>query len=234
MKLQVNFCGEIYKVDPDQPFTIGREGDLVLDEANFHLHRIFLRIEHESGLWWLSNIGSTLSATVSSGQGEMQAWLAPTGRLPLVFPLVGVWFTAGETTYEFDIIITGTPWESTTIEEAGNGYRTLGLVELSSDQRLLVVALAEDVLRHKNRGKGMIPTSVQAAERLGWSLPKFNRKLDYLCKKLADSGVRGLHGSPGRLAMSRRARLVEFCLGNQSIGEADLDLLPEVRRAPVV
>ena len=35
--------------------------------------------------------------------------------------------------------------------------------------------------------------------RLGWTLTKFNRKLDNVCQKLARHGVRGLHGSADRL-----------------------------------
>jgi len=225
-ELSVDYCGEIFKVDSSRPFTIGREADLVLDDVNPFLHRVFLKIECESGLWWLRNVGSALSATVSSNQGEMQAWLSPLGQLPLVFPLVSVWFTAGETTYEFEIQIAGTPWESVTVEPVGKGDLTIGSVTLTVDQRIMVAVLAEDILRRQNRGAGTIPTSQQAADRLGWPVTKFNRKLDYLCGKLADVGVRGLHGGPGKLATSRRARLVEYCLGTQMITADDLLLLP--------
>ena len=227
MELTVNFCGEVHKVAPDQPFTIGREGDLVLDEDNPFLHRVFLKIEFESGIWWLRNVGSTLSATVSSNQGEMQAWLSPLGQLPLVFPLIAIWFTAGDTTYEFEIEITATPWETVMVEEVSDGNLTIGSLTLNIDQRILVLALAEDILLRQNRGAGAIPSSAQAAERLGWSVTKFNRKLDYLCSKLADIGVRGLHGGPGRLAVSRKARLVEYCIGTQLVTAADLELLPK-------
>jgi hypothetical protein len=222
----VDFCGEIYSVTPDKPFTIGRDADLVLDESNPFLHRVFLKIEWDGTLWWLRNVGSALSATVSSNQGEMQAWLAPMGQLPLVFPFACVWFTAGDTTYEFEIDVKQTPWETVTIEPTASGDLTIGNVTLSVDQRILVVALAEDILRRQNRGAGTIPTSQQAADRLGWLVTKFNRKLDYLCGKLADVGVRGLHGAPGKQATSRKARLVEYCLGTQMITFEDLALLP--------
>jgi hypothetical protein len=225
-EVTVDFCGEIYQVDPGQGFTIGREADLVLDEVNPFLHRVFLQIDHQGGLWWLRNVGSTLSATVSGNQGQIQAWLSPGGQLPLVFPAASVWFTAGETTYEFDITLTGTPWQSVAVEPAAYGAMTIGAMTLSVDQHLLVVALAEDILRRLNRGAGTIPTSQQAAARLGWAVTKFNRKLDYLCGKLADLGVRGLHGGPGKLATSRKARLVEYCLSIQLISPDDLALLP--------
>ena len=40
------------------------------------------------------------AATVADESGHLQAYLAPGGRLPLVFPKTIVWFTAGPTTYE--------------------------------------------------------------------------------------------------------------------------------------
>ena len=224
--LNVEYCGEVFPVTPGRPFTIGREADLILDDANQFLHRVFLRIDWESGMWWLRNVGSALSATVSSNQGEMQAWLSPMGQLPLVFPLVSVWFTAGETTYEFEIKIQAAPWESVEIEPVANGDVTIGNLTMNVEQKLMVVALAEDILRRQNRGAGTIPTSQQAADRLGWPVTRFNRKLDYLCGKMADVGVRGLHGGPGKLATSRKARLVEYCLGTQMITIDDLSLLP--------
>jgi hypothetical protein len=48
--------------------------------------------------------------------------------------------------------------------------------------------------------------------RLGWTLAKFNRKLDHLCEKLARSGVRGVHGDLGLLASDRRRVLVEHAV----------------------
>lgn len=227
-RLILDFCGEIYEVDPSLPFTIGREADLVLDEDNPFLHRVFLKIEHDAGLWWLRNVGSALSATVSANQGEMQAWLSPMGQLPLVFPLVGVWFTAGDMTYEFEMTITDSPWESVSIETAKDGSITMGATTLTVDQKVLIAVLAEDILRRQNRGAGSIPTSQKAADRLGWPVTKFNRKLDYLCRKLSNIGVQGLHGGPGKLASSRKARLVEYCLGTQMISIDDLSLLPPV------
>ncbi|MDR0284111.1 MAG: hypothetical protein LBI33_04375 [Propionibacteriaceae bacterium] len=224
-ELTIDFCGELYPVDPATPFTVGREADLILDEDNTFLHRQFLRIEWENGMWWLRNVGSALPATVSSGEGEMQAWLAPAGQLPLVFPLAGVWFTAGETTYEFEILIKQAPWEAVSVIPQTDGSLTIGAVQLTIDQRLMVLALAEDILRRQARG-GTIPTSQQAADRLGWAVTKFNRKLDYLCAKLDEAGVRGLHGGPGKLAVSRKARLVEYCVGTQMVTAADLPLLP--------
>jgi hypothetical protein len=224
--LRVDFCGENYEANPSTGFTIGREADLVLDECNPFLHRVFLRIVWEHGMWWLRNVGSVLAATVSSNQGEVQAWLQPSGQLPLVFPLVSVWFTAGETTYEFEIQVSGSPWESLAPEPVGRGELTIGIVDLVGENKLLVLALAENILRRQNRGAGSIPASQQAADRLGWPVTKFNRKLDRICTMLADAGVRGLVGGRGKQATSRKARLVEYCLGTHMITEEDLAFLP--------
>lgn len=99
----VEFCGEEFHPRADAVFIIGRDGDLVVDDDNTFLHRHFLGISQAGGLWWLENLGSSLSATVADADGTLQAWLAPGARLPLVFQRTVVWFTAGPTTYEFEV-----------------------------------------------------------------------------------------------------------------------------------
>lgn len=226
--LTVDFIGEIYHPEPDVPFTIGREADLTVDDDNGFLHRQFLAITHANGLWWLNNIGSQLTATVSHDEGRVQAWLAPGASLPLVFPHTVVWFTAGSTTYEFDLHLDDallTPLGAAAADD--DGMTTIGRVTLTPEQKLLILALCEDVLRRGDRGAGAVPQSAAAAARLGWPVTKFNRKLDAVCSKLADVGVRGLHGGPTKLASSRKARLVEYAMAARIVTVDDLDLLGE-------
>ncbi len=220
----VDFCGEIYPVTTGEPFVVGREGTLEIDD-NPYLHRRFLQVSDGDGLWWLTNIGTALTATVADEQGTMQAWLAPGARLPLVFDRTVVWFTAGPTTYEFDIFLNTPPFVQVTEEVVDAGTTTIGRMTFTPDQQLLILALCEPVLRLGNRGAGTIPSSQDAANRLGWTLTKFNRKLDNVCDKLTRSGIRGLHGGPEKLAVNRRARLVEYALAARLVEKADLDLL---------
>ena len=95
--LQIEFCGEWYELDPTKDFTIGREADLTIDE-NPYLHRTFLIVRFEYGMWWLQNVGRTLSATISDVSGQVQSWLAPGSKLPIVFQHTNVMFSAGSTT----------------------------------------------------------------------------------------------------------------------------------------
>jgi hypothetical protein len=64
------------------------------------------------------------------------------------------------------------------------------------------------------------------ARRLGWTITKYNRKLDYLCRRLAESGVEGAAGEHGLLATSRRQVLVEHAVNRRLVVAADLDRLP--------
>lgn len=222
----VEFCGEIYPVTPGEPLVIGRGGQLAIDD-NPYLHRNFLQVSDQDSLWWLSNIGTRLTATVADDQGSVHAWLAPGARLPIVFRHTYVWFTAGSTTYEFEILLDNPPFvpvANEPVKEAG-GQTTIGRMVFTVDQKKLILALCEPVLRHGVRGAGGIPTSAEAAERLGWQLTKFNRKLDNVCDKLSRAGIRGLHGEPGRLAVNRRARLVEYAIAARLVERGDLVLL---------
>lgn len=229
---RIEFCGEWYDITPGQPFFVGRESDLIIDENPF-LHRRFLSIALENELWWLSNVGNLLSATVTDTTGQVQAWLAPGARLPVVFPELQVLFSAGSTTYEFAIHSEPEYFGTTTMSTMQAGTTTVGPVHLTSSQRLLVVALAENVLRQDSPGRGEIPSSADAAARLGWTLTAFNRKLDNVCDKLDRVGVRGLRGGRGKLATGRRGRLVEYAVSSRLVDADDLVLLDREKDAPV-
>jgi len=230
-KVTVVFCGEEYSVSPDTGLTIGRTGDVEVDD-NPYLHRTFLVVSFENGFWWLSNTGSTLTATVADEQGLFQAWLNPGAKVPLAMKRLIVWFTAGPTTYDFEIHVASPAFMSVTADARADsdsddevGAATVGRVSLTPDQKLLVVALCEPFLRRREAGTSQIPSSAVAADRLGWTLTRFNRKLDNVCQKLADAGTRGLHGGVGKLATNRKARLVEHALSTKLVTEDDLVLI---------
>jgi hypothetical protein len=229
MGVTVDFCGEEFVADPERPLTIGRTGDVEIDD-NPYLHRQFLEVVEEGGLWWLTNVGTTLTATVADKKGLFQAWLNPGARIPLALERFTVWFTAGPTTYDFDIVVDTPAFVATGAEEPARedertGETTVGRVSFTPDQKLLMVALAEPFLRRGQSGAAQIPSSADAARRLGWKVTRFNRKLDNVCQKLADAGTRGLHGGPGKLASNRKARLVEHALSTRLVTESDLALL---------
>jgi len=82
-ELVLDFSGEVHRIGIDETFVIGRGGDLDIDD-NPYLHRRFLVLAHEGGLWWIANEGTRLSAMLTDGDGLVQSRLAPGARLPLV------------------------------------------------------------------------------------------------------------------------------------------------------
>ncbi|MFZ2501858.1 MAG: hypothetical protein WAW88_04170, partial [Nocardioides sp.] len=101
--LMVEFCGEEHLVAPGTRFAVGREADLVVDDANSYLHRRIIEFFHENDFWWVANVGTRLSVTVSGEAGTMQSWLGPGSRIPVVLPTLALLFTAGGTTYELGV-----------------------------------------------------------------------------------------------------------------------------------
>jgi hypothetical protein len=224
MALTVDFCGERHVVPDVGWLTIGREGDVLVDD-NPYLHRRFLQVGCSGGMWWVVNVGDQLAATVADAEGRVQAWLAPGARLPVVFERTVVRFTAGPSCYELDLHLDESVFSEPAAMPDSAGETTVGLMPFTIDQRRLVVALAEPILRSEGRGTSALPSSADAARRLGWTSTKFNRKLDNVCQKLTRVGVRGLHGAPGELASNRRARLVEYAISVRLVTPADLALL---------
>ena len=219
----VEFSGEYFTVTTGGRFTVGREGDLAIDD-NLFLHRHFLEIAESGGFWWLSNIGTRLTATVTDAAGGVQAWLSPGARLPLVFERTTVVFSAGPTTYELIVHATQPAFRPTRREDT-NGESTIGDVPLTASQRLLILALAEPQLLRDGTGMSGLPTSAKAAERLGWTVTRFNRKLDNVCDKLDRIGVPGMWGGQRAFATNRRARLVEYAIATRLVTKQDLALL---------
>jgi len=224
MTPHIDFCGETAPIDR-QPFTIGRDADFVLDDGNRHLHRQFLSLTQQQGVWLLANVGSQLTATVSDVAGRLEAFVAPGAVLPLVFDDTVVRFTAGPTTYEFSIHLPDPAFARAAAEPPEQGDTTVGRVAMTPDQLRLIVAIAEPALRGDGRAATTLPSNQEVARRLGWRLTRVNRKLDNVCQKLAAQGIRGLHGAPGQLASNRRARLVEYALAVRMVSRGDLALL---------
>ncbi|WP_260406103.1 hypothetical protein [Microbacterium sp. G2-8] len=223
--VRIEFAGEWRTVEPRETLMIGREGDLAVDD-NPYLHRAFLEVSYADGMWWLSNVGSRLSATVSSAGGAVQSWLSPGARLPVVFEQSVIVFTAGPTTYEIALHAPRAQYAvSSQVQASISGDTTVMPVRFTGSQKQLIVALAEPMLRREGVSVSDLPSSAAAAKRLGWSMSKFNRKLDNVCEKLDRMGVQGLRGAPGKLAMNRRARLVEYAVSSQLVSRADLPLL---------
>ena len=224
--LRIDFAGEWFEAKAPGPFTIGREGDLAVDD-NPYLHRRLLTFTHENGLWWLANVGQSIGVSVSTGDGVYQAVLGPGAKVPLVFPRVVLLFTAGPYTYELTVHCPQAAFHSAPIvaDLDDPHHMTIGSVSLTPSQKLLVIALCEPLLRDGLAGRSQLPSSAQAAARLGWPLTTFNRKLDAVCDKLDREGVPGLRGAVGKLATNRRARLVEHAVLSRLVTPQDLALL---------
>ena len=222
----VEFAGEEFPVQQGEVFTVGREGDLAIED-NLFLHRHFLTIHCVGGLWLLANVGTRLTATVTDSGGRVQAWLAPGARLPLVFETTTVIFSAGPTTYELVIHATEPAFHETVRFDEDAGQSTIGEVPLTASQKAMILALAEPLLRREGTGMSELPTSAQAAERLGWTLTRFNRKLDNVCDKLDRIGVPGMRGGARSYATNRRVRLVEHAIASRMVTRDDLPLLDE-------
>ncbi len=220
---QVDYCGETRVVQPGERLSIGREADLVIDSNQF-LHRVFLVISDQGGYWFLHNVGNQLGATVTDLDGRMEAFVAPGASIPLVFGTTVVVFTAGPTTYEL-IVKTESSYVPPPFESVSSGATTAGQVRFTRDQQLLILALAEPRLRRDGRVAINLPSSPQAAARLGWTTTKFNRKLDNVCDKLTKLGVRGLQGDVASYASNRRARLVEYSVATRLVTAEDLFIL---------
>jgi hypothetical protein len=236
VELTVDYVGERLVVGAGGSLTFGRAADLVVDADNLYLHRIVGRFVGLGALWWIENHGQHIELDVESDTGVRAHLPARTSvgphvgdapRAPLVGSRSSIRFTAGGTRYELDAYHGGAPLpELGAPPVEGRETSQFGRVDLTAEERILLAALAEPVLRDQaGAGPDRLPTNREVAARLGWSLTKFNRKLDYLCVRLAKVGVRGLQGGRGAEATNRRWRLVEHAVSARLVTAEDLTAL---------
>ena len=229
LRLQVEYCGEVRAIETSDELTFGRAGDLRIDD-NRHLHRVLGRLWARGEQWWLTNEGSSISIQIADADSRSNIVLAPGSEIALSFPNSIVRFRAGITDYELTLSVPDREEEEEDEgEELWDDEFTdtvaLGDIVLTDEQRLLLLALAEPTLRDPHL-KQDLPANRAVARRLGWSITKFNRKLDNLCNRLTRLGVGGLRGSIDQLATDRRRRLVDHAIDSGLITVDQLDRLP--------
>lgn len=226
-QLYLDYCGEERALGADDVMSFGRDADLCVDD-NPYLHRVLGRFVARDGVWWLEHRGSRTPIVVRDAHGPSSAHLAPGTSLALTHGEFVVAFSAGPTHYELLGALEEHEWAIDLLGVEGlAGTRTLewGRVELNEDQRLLLVAMCARRLADPAATDAPLPSNRQGAARLGWSLPKFNRKLDHLCEKLHRAGVAGVHGVAGLSAVDRRRRVVDHALEARLVTAEDLALL---------
>lgn len=224
--LEIDFAGEVDVVERGQTFTIGRDGDLRLED-NPYLHRHFLELVADGDLWWVANVGSHLAAHLTDEHGLMRTTLAPGARLPLVFPTTLLTFAAGQTAYELIVRVPTPAYQIQPHRVTTSGGTTITPPSFTVAQLQAILALAEPVLRRAGAGAAQVPTAVEAARRLGWTQTRFNRKIDNVCDKLDRVGVRGLRGDPSSVASNRRLLLVDYAVSTLLVTREDLPLLEQ-------
>lgn len=233
--LRIEFIGEEVTVEPGGELTFGRQADLFIDD-NRHLHRVLGRFWIRGDSWWLANEGRTITIQIADADSRSSVQLAPGSEIALSFPNSILRFRAGVTDYELSVRVPEHDVTDDTDDDddevdpfdadaEGSDTIALGDLVLTPEQRLLLLALAEGALRDPH-GTDEMPSNRTVARRLGWSITKFNRKLDNLCERFTKLGIGGLRGTIDQLATDRRRRLVEHAVESGLISASQLTLLP--------
>ena len=227
-RLSIDAAEETYRLDTAESLTFGRAAKAVIDGDNPHMHRVVGRLYADRWSWWLHNAAKHMPMTMIGDDDRLKTLPAGTAE-PLTTTRGSIRFYAGvsgyEITWEHDRPLL--PQAERSGPDSGDTVTAdFGHVRLSPDQRRMMTIMAESRLR--DPGATNIPANAEIAARCGWTLKQFDRKLDYLCRRVADSGVPGLRGHPGTEAANRREQLMNHVLHNGLITARDLDSLDPV------
>ena len=121
--LVVQFLDDQRVLHPGESLQFGRQGDLVIDEANPFLHRIVGRFSNRSGAWWVSNEGSRLPLVAIGENGE-RAELPSGGSVAVFDGETRVLFEAGSARYEVTCEFRSEHHDEDRSQEAPDGEAT--------------------------------------------------------------------------------------------------------------
>ncbi len=227
MTMHVEFCGEWTALDPETVFTIGRDGDLQIDD-NPYLHRYFLQVAFADGLWWLANTGSQLVR-----HGQRRRWRGagvPGPRRPAA---AGLRRDDGAV-HRRPHHLRAHPGGRRADVHPDRGRDRTRPGRPPSGRSCSPDRSGRSSSPWPNRccagrAPGPAPSRPRSRRPRGSAgrSTRFNRKLDNVCEKLDRRGVRGLRGGAGQLAVNRRARLVEHAVASRLVTPADLALLEQ-------
>ena len=226
-KLYLEFCGEDHTLSPGESLSFGRAADLVIDE-NPYMHRVVGRFVQRGNHWCIENHSRSITFTIRELAGLSSALVGPQSTAALLQGEFTCGFVSGPTRYELSGALEGFEWDTDLLGQAGAlGTQTMdwGRVDLNEDQHLLLLAMCEQRLLNPQTEQTQPPSNRQGAARLGWSLTKFNRKLDHLCEKLHRAGIPNVHGGLGANAMDRRVHLMDHALQVELVSVNDLHLI---------
>lgn len=232
--LLIDFIDERFETSPRDEVTFGRAATVVVDEENEFMSRVVGAFVFHQGSWWLQNRSSTAELSVVTDSGPKKT-LPPTTSDPLTSAGGVVRFRAGRSNYELRFELSNPPSvpgsSDNTESDIADGTLDLaapkateefGVVPLNGEQRAMLGLFAKSWLLDPGAKYHELPPNADVAHRLGWSLKKLDRKLDYLCARLSNAGVQGLRGAKGGEASDRRRYLVEHVISVRLISVEDV------------
>ena len=223
--LFLEFDGDEITLTTAQTLTFGRAADLVVGADNMYLHRSLGCFVWDGGAWALQNLGRFIAITVVDRLGSARVRIGPGDTALIGFGEFSIRFVAGDESYEINGALEE-PTELELGEREATDTAEYAKVDLNHEQRQLVACLAEPLLLGHEDWLVLMPSNREVADRLGWPITKFNRKLDYVCRRLGEQGVSGMRGVDGQQATVRRHRLVQVLTDRGTVTAADLALLP--------
>ncbi|AZA08458.1 hypothetical protein [Corynebacterium pseudopelargi] len=101
---------------------------------------------------------------------------------------------------------------------------------LPEDVRLVLAAIAQEVLESGTQDYSLMLKNQEVAEQLGWTKKRFDHKLDGICKYFASFGVGNTVGAKDLAASNRRIKVIQHAIEAKLITRADLKLVRQAQQ----
>lgn len=217
-------------IPPDRPFTIGRQGDLLVGEDNPFMHRVLLEIVVINNRWHIANASPHYRVYITDYSGNLLHTIMPLTSVCVEWEYFIIDIRIQDQRYALDADCCAPDGSPRRDHRSAETYSATWKVDpLDEDIKVAVVALAEETL--KTGDLGALKTFTEGTRRLHWEKhPKrMEKRITKLCEELALRGVPGLTGSNAKMAVNRRISAIQYCIETRLITPDDLVLIKQER-----
>ena len=177
-------------LEAGQEAIIGRAGTFPIGTDDAFLHRNLFQFWHGGLGWMIANRGSHIPLDIEprGSRSLTRIHLGPGAVTVMPAGPSAITFTTPERQYEIHIDIPSTGIARPSTINTTEGDITHARHIPNEEQRIILEALAEPLLKNPGANDGDLPSIRELAEQLNWTEKKTNQKIDRLCQRLAQDG----------------------------------------------
>ncbi|KAB1504244.1 hypothetical protein F7230_03965 [Corynebacterium sp. 320] len=187
-----DLVGNRVMVTQGHTVTLGRASEFRVGHDDPAMHRAFLHVWCDHGMWMIRNVGSFLSATIQpslGGTAYSPVRLSPGVQWPLPAGVNSILFATKNMRYELEVTVVR-PVQPVPRMDVPVAPLTTDTFSPNREQQQVLAALAAPLHRDPSASPRIaVPSVADLARQLGWGEKKTSQKIQHMAETLNELGV---------------------------------------------